>query len=198
MNAQDSLSSDKQLFKFKVGIYKTESEFLHNSPSILAPFSYKPIKGYSSKGEIVLLTYSYWFNDFSEEIGNVYGFCDGKETYVRAKEYEKIIDRHHTFFRVDRIGKYPFFTVLYNNKNYTTFSTNLTSAFINQAMNNLEEEKVKLYYFDSKGRWLVTRKEMLYLLKSQLDLLNEFKREKEFNYKTLKKYLIMINERNPT
>lgn len=198
LNAQDSATNLKSTIHLKAGIYQTEWQFIHNSPSILEPFSFKPFKAYSSYDDTVWVTFGYHFDDFSEEIRNVYGFCDGNETYIRLKEYEKVSDRHNTYFRVVRIGKYPFVTVLYNNKMNWSLTPELGSLVMTGVNNLYADDKTKIYYFDSKGRWLVTKKEMLYILKSESDLLKDFKSEKELDNKTFKKYLIKLNERYPS
>ena len=198
LNAQDSSTNLKpSSIHLKAGIYQTEWQFIHNSPSILEPFSFKPFKAYSSYDDTVWVTFGYHFDDLSEENRDVYGFSDGKETYIRLKEYEKVSDRHRTYFRVVRIGKYPFVSVLYNNKMNWSFTPEIGSLVMTGVNNLYADDKVRLYYFDMKGKWLVTRKEILYLLKNEPDLLKEFKDEKELDNKTFKKYLLKLNERYP-
>ncbi len=153
LNAQDSSTNLKpSSIHLKAGIYQTEWQFIHNSPSILEPFSFKPFKAYSSYDDTVWVTFGYHFDDLSEENRDVYGFCDGKETYIQLKEYEKVSDRHRTYFRVVRIGKYPFVSVLYNNKMNWSFTPEIGSLVMTGVNNLYADDKVRLYYFDMKGR----------------------------------------------
>ncbi len=195
VDAQDSSSNLVGKLKLKAGIYKTEKEFLNNLPSITDSFTYKTMKEFSTERDTVILSLGYRFVDNTVEVRHDYGFCDGKETFIKVKGYAKNGSINNTYFKVTRIGKYPFVGVVYYEK-HKYYRGDLGLLAINSLNNTYGDDRVMLYYFDSNGRWLVTQPQLLHLLKSDTDLYKEFNNEKEMNYHTFKKYLIKINERH--
>jgi len=196
VDAQDSTPNLSGKQKLKAGIYRTEKEFLNNAPSITDSFTYKTVKEFSTERDTVILSLGYRFVDNTVEVRHDYGFCDGEETFIKVKGYAKNGSIRNTYFKVTRIGKYPFVGVVYYEK-YKYYRGDLSLLAINSLNNPYGDDRVLLYYFDSNGRWLVTQPQLLHLLKSEPDLYNQFNNEKEMNYHTFKKYLIKINERHP-
>jgi hypothetical protein len=111
IHAQYSIVSDSIK---KAGIYRTFEEFRDNNPSIVLDFKivsevtkYGPIANRSS-----LRIYKIDFpSKMSENIGNVFGFCDGKNAYIVCNTPTLL--NYLSFFKVEHIDRYCVFECAY-------------------------------------------------------------------------------------
>jgi hypothetical protein len=101
----------------KIGIYIDIEEFRNNSPSInlTQKISYRNEKYSVGLFETPIFLLSYKINvtkDESRSIGNVFGFCDGKNIYLAntGSTYENIED--YNFGELEYLGRYCFYKSL--------------------------------------------------------------------------------------
>ena len=117
-----SLITDDTIF-LKKGIYKTFDEFRHNSPSI--PMEYEVLWGKIMYGGLEGIYNDTLYNlkidkTKAKQIGNVWGFCDGKNIYInmqasmkRSKvtgNSVKVFKPISQFDKLFYLGRYCYFT----------------------------------------------------------------------------------------
>lgn len=120
----------------KAGFYKNYEELKSNSPSI--PFDY-PIgmkKACLDEEEVCVYRYRIRIErQKAAEIGEVFGFSDGENVYIRTGN-KGVLTPHDRYSKMDRVGKYGLYSTKLNaskgKKAYpadlTTFVVDLTSG----------------------------------------------------------------------
>jgi hypothetical protein len=117
MIAQQQKTIIEELFYKKEGIYKTFEEFKFNSPSI--PLVYG--KAHKTKKYQASDQYGGWLDVFklevekeeAKEIGNIWGFCDGRSIYVWTRSGGRFNNKYH-FIKLDFFGRYCHYRMIYN------------------------------------------------------------------------------------
>ncbi|MBQ4820975.1 hypothetical protein [Aquimarina sp. MMG016] len=193
INAQNgSIIKDSIL---KKGIYKNYDEFKTNTPSI--PFSYEINSKKRSRirlGSIEKTTYYRIKIDRkkSKKIGSVFGFCDGKNIYIKylhpfsanpTKFLAKLSSKTE-FRKIERIGKYAYFenisidnsTGIVAGPNFNTFERKLLDIEDGEII-RLAKQNVKRIIADDK------------------ELLESFKNESN-KKKKIKEYIKKYIQRN--
>lgn len=98
----------------KAGIYRTFEEFRDNNPSIVIDFKIvSEVTKYGSVGDrSTIKIYRIDFpSKMSENIGNVFGFCDGKNAYIVCNTPTLL--NYLSFFKVEHIDRYCVFECAY-------------------------------------------------------------------------------------
>jgi len=163
----------------KGGIYRTFEEFRDNNPSIVLDF--KIVSEVTKYGSLLdrssLRIYRIDFpSKMSENIGNVFGFCDGKNAYIVCNTPTLL--NHLSFFKLDRIDRYCVFECTYQSILVTGYHTGGFKIL------NLQN-----------GDFLILNKNNLKkIIKDNLELSARF--DKELNQNdVLKKYLLEYLEK---
>lgn len=162
------------------GIYLNFEEFKQNKPSIKLsnPIIYKQVKygGLGSSNSKTAYAIDIQKNE-GREIGDVFGFCDGKNFYFIASEYTDIYfpNKIHNFnfYKVEYVGKLCFYDAVQNSgPNSGTIATLATVVIdINTGEINL-----------------LSKSYLKQLLIEKPELLEKFKKQ-ENKYDHLKEYL---------
>jgi hypothetical protein len=163
----------------KPGIYRTFEEFRDNNPSIVLDF--KIVSEVTKYGSILdrssLRIYRIDFpSKMSANIGNVFGFCDGKNAYIVCNTPTLI--NYLSFFKLDHIDRYCVFECAYESILVTGYRTGGFKIL------NLQN-----------GDFLILNKNNLKkIIKDNLELSERF--DKELNQNdVLKKYLLEYLEK---
>ena len=197
IDAQDSILQTLSTVKLKVGIYKKESEFINNNPSILKPFSLKLLYDTCNDGIIVCYTRSYSFADSVKRKRHIYGFCDGKKVFIKIPDINQYISPYPIvlfpkikFYMLKQVGRFSYAVVRIHEMKENGYSG---IGGIGKWL-----RIPQIWFFNKKGN--LTYANDFYiseLLKKDKDLLKEFKNEKDDSYKICEKYLIKMNQRYP-
>jgi len=89
------------------GLYKSYAEYLQNAPSVTDDFIVFATA--TEKHDTTIKIYDYALTDSTKEAGKLWGFCDGKDVYIR--HIQGFAGRR--FWKLDYTGKYPYF-MFYN------------------------------------------------------------------------------------
>jgi len=90
--AQDSLLSRKSMLIDSVkkrGIYRTFTEFQQNNPSYTDTFFVKEAKWTHKYSVLQTINRDGKIKNVS---GDIWGYCDGQEVYIRSSDYSKLTD----------------------------------------------------------------------------------------------------------
>jgi hypothetical protein len=139
----------------KKGIYKTYKEFKFNAPSI-------PLD-YNIQSELILYTNlmqsaTYKHRDTcynliiekakTEEIGPIWGFCDGKNAYINRETSitsgKVIFKPYSKFYKILFIGRYCYFSLAYRSGGGFTYGI-LAIDFNTGELLELNKKKLKKY-----------------------------------------------------
>lgn len=159
----------------KAGIYRSYDEFKHNSPSIEFSYEVKTInRGLGPRS----VTYYKIAIDkkLGKSIGNVFGFCDGKNAYIN--EGFPILGPKTEFSKVEYIGKYCYYKIRVDGSN-------------NMGPTSYTFEKI--IDIDSNDFIYLTKDTLREIIKDNPTLLNEFNKDHQ-KKKKLKEYLIKYVE----
>jgi hypothetical protein len=158
---------------FKEGIYKTFWEFKHNSPTLLHPFLYDGKNLWRTDSANTKLA------KINRE--NVWGFCDGKQVYIRWKKFNVITE----------VGRFCYFQesgtrLLLGIAPFPLMILPLPMPYVDELIVSFNTGKV----------YVLTKKVLRTLLReNDKPLLAEFEREKQ-KKKKLHLYIVKYNERN--
>lgn len=89
--------------QFKKGFYKSYNEFITNSPSITYDFTLKHLSKHPN--DTLDTRVDYTLLDSSKHTGHVWGFCDGRDVYIKYNTSTIA----STFLKLN-VGRYPFFS----------------------------------------------------------------------------------------
>jgi hypothetical protein len=162
------------------GIYLNFEEFKQNNPSVKLsyPIIQKQVK-YGGLGSSYSKTV-YAIDIPKKEgrdIGEVFGFCDGKDFYLIASEYTDIYfpNKIHNFnfYKVEYIGKLCFYDAVQNSGPNTGTVATLGTVVIDMNTGEIN---------------LLSKSYLKELLIEKPELLEKFKKQ-ENKYKHLKEYL---------
>lgn len=199
---QDTLTPLATRIKLKVGLYKNWDEFINNSPSMLNPFVVEPYYSQmDTTRDASLQIFKYRFTDSTVRNKRVFGFFDGKEMFISIEFNDDLFkELRQKFYKVDRIGKFPFLTV--RNKISSLVSTDLLRGAVGALVSAANDNKVHLtneiWYCNSKGRVLqATSQSIGYLLRNDKDFHIDFEKERKPGNAAFLKYLMKMNERYP-
>ena len=187
-NGQDSTLSRKSMLldsAKKKGVYISFTEFQQNNPSREDKFYYKVVKrdvgGPSEYWNTYLMTHNKKGKE--RKIRGAWGFCDGTNTYVKSSSFAKSSS-------FNRILHYGFYCVY-------------KDSGISQGVSAIEGTTALPMWFSYT--WLIdyrtgyemklTKSNLLFILRDDPELLEEFKNEKKPK-KVLLTYMIKYNERN--
>lgn len=171
----------------KKGMYKTFEEFRTNSPSISLDYEIKPV-------HLIMETFLYndivyqlgIDNDKAKEIGDIWGFCDGKDVYInmlfKLMSLKKVFKPGSQFDKIINLGRYCSFVSVQPVPN----SVNLGHS---------------IYYLDfNTGKEMPLDKSTLKkILSKDKELSENFKNEKfldKTSDETFIKYLRLYSERH--
>ncbi|RTY91361.1 hypothetical protein [Flavobacterium sp. GT3R68] len=163
------------------GIYRTFAEFRNNKPTIL--LNHKIISdevsygGFGSSNSLTAYAIDIPKKE-GREIGEVFGFSDGKNFYFIASEYTDIYfpNKIHNFnfYKVESVGKYCYYDAIQNSgPNSGTIPTRRINVL------NMDLGEIKL----------LSKSYLKELLSEKPELLERFKKQ-ENKYQHLKEYLI--------
>lgn len=177
-HAQYSIQKDSIL---NDGIYKTFAEFRDNKPSIkLDRQIISKEVSYGGLGSSNSLT-AYAIDipkKEGREIGDVFGFCDGKNVYLITSEYTDIYfpNKIHNFnfSKVEYIGKYCYYDVIY---------------FSHIGNLSIPSRGTNILKLNSGEIDLLTKSLLKGIIADNIELLERFKNQ-ENKYQHLKEYLI--------
>jgi len=185
---QDSLLSRKSMLIDSVkkrGVYRSLMEFQQNNPSYSDTFIVKPGKWKGDKYELQTIN----SKGKSKKLdGNIWGYCDGKDVFIRSTDYSKLV--HFGYFCVFK---------------GTGAGNGLTLKpdLIQEPMDPMHHghhsfEPTDLFILNyTTGRRLILGKANLatYVLSKDPALLEQFRKE-EKGKKLLLEYVLKFNERN--
>ena len=151
--AQNLIVDDS--FNLRKGIYKTYNEFKLNSPSISLDYDIqKEIIDYTNLMQAATYTHrdtAYTLNidkDKANEIGTVWGFCDGRNVYINREtsiSSGKVIFKPYSkFYKILYIGRYCYFSLGYRSGGGFTYGI-LGIDFNTGELLELSRKKVKKY-----------------------------------------------------
>lgn len=161
----------------KAGIYRTFEEFRDNKPSIILDF-----KVYKQDRKLSALLNSKRFPAYGvdidikvgENVGEVYGFCDGKDIYLTRNL--PIFMHYIDFFKVEILDRYCVFDYTVMNLSSLISYTELSK--FTRVLNLENGESFKL-----------TKKKLKEIISDNIHLSNKFELEKDKSI-YLKEYLI--------
>ncbi|UPT71726.1 MAG: hypothetical protein M0D53_05195 [Flavobacterium sp. JAD_PAG50586_2] len=171
----------------KPGVYRDYNEFKNNRPSIKLeyPIIDKQIElSATSTLKVYALDIS---KKESREIGNVFGFCDGKRIFIVSSDGTILPNDLHkfVFYKVEYLLKYAIFDVLSNNTQFTTDAMTGSMEFggTNQT------KKTMFFNFATAELTTLTKNRLKEILSDKPELLEKFKKQSN-KEDYLKKYLI--------
>lgn len=171
----------------KPGIYRDYNEFKNNNPSI--KLDYEIISEEIKLSETSSLkTYALDIpKKESREIGDVFGFCDGKRIFMVASEGAILPNDLHkfVFYKVEYLLKYAVFDVIQNNPQFTMNGAN--GAMSMDGTN--QTKKTLIFNFETGGTTTLTKNSLKEIISDKPELLEKFKKQSNKN-DYLKKYLI--------
>lgn len=177
---------DNTVQVLKIGLYRTEKEFLRKEPSVVKSFKIIPVYRFSKK-DTIITAYTYQFLDSSSPLRNYYGLFDGKNMYLR-REFNNLC-------KFDCLGKYSFITL---RKSRNLAFHNLLSLGISAADKLMAGVNEEVWYYNKKGIFLLaTKQAMFFLLRDEEDLKRCFIEEKVYTNDVFRKYLFIMNQRYP-
>ncbi|WP_339887480.1 hypothetical protein [uncultured Flavobacterium sp.] len=165
----------------KAGIYKDYKELRENSPSVqlLGGIKTETIK-YNTNGSLEYLN-TYYIDvegKKAREIGDVFGFSDGKNVFITSDYATKI--NKNEFYKLDFINRYSYF--------YATES----SQVLDIQMNVRVEKTLNL----ETGEILkLTNSSLKNIISDDKELLEKFKKQKK-KYLHYKEYLLNYLKEN--
>lgn len=170
----------------KPGVYKDYNEFKNNNPSIKLeyPIINKQIE-FSETSSLKVYALDIPKKE-SREIGNVFGFCDGKRIFMVSSEGIMPDDLHKfVFYKIEYLLKYAIFDAVQNNVEFTMTGTNGAMQ-----MGNTNQTKSTFIFDFEKGEIIkLTKTKLKEILTDKPELLEKFKKQENKN-DYLKKYLI--------
>jgi hypothetical protein len=168
---------------YKAGIYRTFEEFKYNNPSI--DFNYgitTKNRGYgflNAAGQVTY--YRIMINKkLGKSIGNVFGFCDGKNVYIN--ESLPRLSPKTGFMRIEYFGKYCYYEDRFCTTVYTGNGTTQSCELDEKLININTGEVIRL-----------SKKTLRELIANDTKLLNEFNEQSQKN-KKLKEFAIRYIE----
>ena len=179
--SQPSIINDTIL---KTGIYKNFQEFKTNSPSI--EFNYDILTKDEPYGFLGLSKVAVYRIDIEKkkavDIGEVFGFCDGKHIYIN--DDDRMLNPKTNFRRIEYLGAYGYFESTFHSiSNYTGQGITI--------MTYLDKKVIDT----NTGRVSILDKSTLRtIIADDKELLNEFNNASWKN-KKLKDYLIKYLKR---
>ena len=167
LNAQISTTKIYNTTELKKGFYKSYQEYLNNSPSIFEDF--KTTYFTVSNANKTIIQADYLLLDETQTTGKVWGFCDGKDVFVR---YTTSLLGYGKFWKVGYNGVMPFF--YYNQSQTRAAGPGLMMLVTLVATATLEPE-LQMFVKKIKGNYIrVTKHSLKRLLKKEPLLQNKF------------------------
>ena len=159
----------------KAGIYRTFEEFKNNNPSIVIDFissTYKIERDERKYGNIGnrKSIYAYGLNcdqRTSENIGYIFGFCDGKKIYITSETQQ--FPNYMSFYEINYLNTFSYFdfvsTDYLNSISLESLScevidlktgkfSKLTKSFIKKIISDNSELSRKFEFQDEKSKHL--------------------------------------------
>lgn len=162
----------------KAGIYRTFEEFKNNQPSIVMNFKIasEEVKYGSIGNRQPLMTYGLEFSQkMSENIGQIYGFCDGKGVYIVSKT--TTLPHYLSFFKVQHLGQYCVFKYTYESVLAVTAVYMLTGG-------------TRVLDMKSGESYNLNKKNVKKLIKDNPELAARFEKEASPSDEALENYLM--------
>ena len=167
----------------KPGIYRNYEEFKNNKPSL--KLDYQIISKQIDFSEVSSIkVYSLDIpKEESREIGDVFGFCDGKQIFMVSSE-EDVLHKF-VFYKVEYLLKYAVFDAMASNIEFTMTGQGgaMEMGGINQS------KKTMIVDFETGIITTLTKGKLKEILSDKPQLLEKFKKQDNKN-DYLKKYLI--------
>ena len=169
---------------YKAGIYRTFQEFKYNNPSI--GLNYKTSTnstgyGFLNAGGRVTFYQIVIDRKTGKSIGNVFGFCDGKNIYIN--ENNPVLGPKAEFSKIEYLGKYCYFESLYSQAFYNGVSSS-TSASLDE----------KIIYINTGEVISLSKNKIQEIIADDKELSDMFNNESQKN-KKFKEYIIKYLER---
>jgi hypothetical protein len=181
LKSQNLIINDSIL---KVGIYRDFNEFKYNNPSIKFDYQISTIEhGYgflNSSGTVTFYRISI-DKKAGKAIGNIFGFCDGKNVYIN--ENLPRLGPKAGFSKIEYFGLYCYFESIFYQTAYNGTNSYTTSSLAENVINMSNGEVIRL-----------TKKTLKELIANDEELLTEFNNESQKN-KKLKDYIIKYLEK---
>jgi hypothetical protein len=169
---------------YKAGIYRTFQEFKYNNPSIGLNYKTSTISsgyGFLNAGGRVTFYRIDIDRKKGKSIGNVFGFCDGKNICIN--ESNPILGPKTEFSKIEYLGKYCYFESLYSKPVYNGVSSS-TSASLDEKIIDINSGEVIS----------LSKNKIQELIADDKELLDKFNNDSQKN-KKLKEYIIKYLER---
>ena len=184
--------SDKQEYivdkevALKPGFYRNFQEFKTNSPSVA--FHNYPLttvsKGYgflNATGEVVYYRVS-MEKSLAKKIGNVYGFCDGKNIYLNPEI--SLFRPNLKFTKLDYLGRYCYYEDL-GYKSVPTGNGMASNTYLDEKALDINTGEIIS----------LSKKTLKEIMTNDAQLLEDFTNETKKN-KVLKAYLISYSDKH--
>lgn len=166
----------------KAGIYRTFQEFKNNNPSLILDFKIDKqdrTLGMYDKNSKTYPAYGIDIDErVSENVGVIYGFCDGKDIYLTRNM--PIFMHYIDFFKVEILDRYCIF-------DYT--SVNLSGGSGNGLFNKVLNNYTRILNLDSGQSHDLTKKWVRKIIQDNMTLSKEFEADKD-KMISLKEYII--------
>jgi hypothetical protein len=162
----------------KPGIYRTFEEFRNNQPSIVMNFKIasEEVKYGSIGFRKALMTYGLDFSaKMSQNIGLIYGFCDGKDIFIVSKT--PTLSHYTSFFKIEHLGQICVFKYTYESVLAVTAVYMLTGG--TRILNLKNGESLNL-----------NKKNLKKIIKAKPELAARFDKEADPSNDTLENYLL--------
>jgi hypothetical protein len=169
---------------YKAGIYRTFQEFKYNNPSIGLNYKTSTTSsgyGFLNAGGRVTFYRIDIDRKTGKSIGNVFGFCDGKNIYIN--ENNPVLGPKAEFSKIEYLGKYCYFESLYSQAFYNGVSSS-TSASLDE----------KIIYINTGEVISLSKNKIQEIIADDKELSDMFNNESQKN-KKFKEYIIKYLER---
>jgi hypothetical protein len=166
--AQSESSKIYNTTAFKKGFYKSYEEYINNAPSIVYDFTVKVKTCRESDSAAICVDYT--LVDDNQKTGSIWGFCDGKNVYIRLSTGLN----SNKYWRVEHIGICP---VFYYYEKGLGFGPGIMRV-VTLAAAALSDIDLELAIRDDKDKThTVTERYVEKLLEEYPDLLSQFKKD---------------------
>jgi len=194
-NAQKLIISDSI---YKIGIYKDFQEFKYNNPSI--EFNYKITTKNRRYGFLLLggkVTFYKIVIDRKKgkSIGEVFGFCDGKNIYINPNYV--LLKSRTCFSKIEYLGQYSYFEDISTKRTFrapTYMATPTGGSFVGGGGGITYHLRRNVIDLGSATVSILDKKFLRLFIANDNELLNEFNNESNKN-KKIKEYFIKYFEK---
>ena len=155
----------------KKGFYKTYDDYINNSPAFNYDFTVD--YNYLSKSDSTIISADYTIVSDSLRTGKVWGFCDGKNIFIRKSSGLL----NGKFWRIEYIGKLPYYN--YSEKHYGGYGPGLFRLATAAAELATPRQYDIMLRDENDKNYIISKRIMRKLLIEHKELLDEFNKKVE-------------------